>query len=140
MWTEAGRKKRYEVAFLAEGRAAASVLAAAVFSCGSLGAVTEVPKCPRGCVLTRVCAWGLSLGGAGVEHSLGMGSRKGFYAALGECCPAVFVFVDLLCLCSHFVSDLSRKDFCCLKSIVFCSIHLKTTEKTNYPSSDACLV
>lgn len=40
-------KKRYEVAFLAEGRAA-SVLAAAVFSCGSPGAVTEVPKCPRG--------------------------------------------------------------------------------------------
>lgn len=77
---------------------------------------------------------GLSLGsglclGAGVEHGLGTGSRKGFYVALDECCPAVFVFMNLLCLCSLFVSDLSRKDFFCLKSDVFCSIGFKNNRK-----------
>lgn len=77
---------------------------------------------------------GLSLGsglclGAGVEHGLGTGSRKGFYAALDECCPAAFVFMNLLCLCSLFVSDLSRKDFFCLKSDVFCSIGFKNNRK-----------
>lgn len=66
---------------------------------------------------------------AGVEHGLGTGSRKGFYAALDECCPAAFVFMNLLCLCSLFVSDLSRKDFFCLKSDVFCSIGFKNNRK-----------
>lgn len=78
---------------------------------------------------------GAEHGGAGAEHGLGTGSREGFYAALGECCPAAFTFMDLLCLCSYFVSDLSRKDFFCLKSDVFCSVHFKSKQKKTKSSS-----